>query len=139
MDRTYQEIDLTSALDVAGENIRSDVRDNQKGITLHLDLQVVDIKTCNPISNSAIEIWGANSTGAYSGVGGGMGNIVADATANLQSRAMRGIQLTNKDGAVIFDTLFPGHYSGRTNHIHGNHVSLIKSGANSRSNDPYRF
>ena len=31
---------------------------------------------------------------------------------------LRGIQLTGTDGAVRFDTIFPGYYMGRTNHIH---------------------
>jgi protocatechuate 3,4-dioxygenase beta subunit len=96
------------------------VRDNQKGLTIHLDFQVIDIKTCNPLQNAAIEIWGANSTGTYSGVQGGMGNSVPNPAANLQSQALRGIQITDKDGSVKFDSLFPGHYAGRTNHIHGN-------------------
>lgn len=41
---------------------------------------------------------------------------------------LRGIQLTDKDGAVSFRTIFPGVYPGRTNHIHfkvhiGGHAS----------------
>jgi protocatechuate 3,4-dioxygenase beta subunit len=31
---------------------------------------------------------------------------------------LRGIQLTGNDGSVSFDTIFPGFYPGRTNHIH---------------------
>ena len=31
---------------------------------------------------------------------------------------LRGIQITGKDGAVSFQTIFPGFYSGRTNHVH---------------------
>lgn len=31
---------------------------------------------------------------------------------------LRGIQITDKTGAVQFDTIFPGFYMGRTNHIH---------------------
>ena len=30
----------------------------------------------------------------------------------------RGIQLTGEDGLVQFQTIFPGFYMGRTNHIH---------------------
>jgi protocatechuate 3,4-dioxygenase beta subunit len=100
---------------------------------------MIDIKTCNPIPNAAIEIWGANSTGTYSGVSGGMGNMVADANANLKSQAMRGIQITDNDGVVKFDSLFPGHYAGRTNHIHGNMPVQAKNGSNSRSDDSCRF
>jgi protocatechuate 3,4-dioxygenase beta subunit len=41
---------------------------------------------------------------------------------------LRGIQLTDADGAVRFRTVFPGFYMGRTNHIHfkvrvGGHAS----------------
>jgi protocatechuate 3,4-dioxygenase beta subunit len=31
---------------------------------------------------------------------------------------LRGIQLTGEDGVVDFQTIFPGVYMGRTNHIH---------------------
>ena len=31
---------------------------------------------------------------------------------------LRGIQLTGADGAVAFQTIFPGFYQGRVNHIH---------------------
>lgn len=31
---------------------------------------------------------------------------------------LRGIQITGADGAVSFQTIFPGFYMGRTNHIH---------------------
>lgn len=30
----------------------------------------------------------------------------------------RGVQITDADGVVQFDTVFPGHYAGRTAHIH---------------------
>jgi protocatechuate 3,4-dioxygenase beta subunit len=104
---------------VAGESIRKDVTDGQKGLVVHLDLQVIDIKTCLPVTNSALEIWSANATGVYGGVNGGFGNGNGVTDPNLvQSKALRGIQISNKDGAVQFQTLFPGHYVGRTNHIH---------------------
>jgi protocatechuate 3,4-dioxygenase beta subunit len=31
---------------------------------------------------------------------------------------LRGIQITGPDGAVAFQTVFPGVYRGRTNHVH---------------------
>ena len=31
---------------------------------------------------------------------------------------LRGIQMTDGDGAVTFQTIFPGFYDGRTNHVH---------------------
>jgi protocatechuate 3,4-dioxygenase beta subunit len=39
--------------------------------------------------------------------------------ANQNNKALRGIQISDKDGAVEFETIIPGHYMGRTNHIHG--------------------
>jgi protocatechuate 3,4-dioxygenase beta subunit len=50
------------SLDVAGEHIRKDIKDNQKGVNLHLDIQVVDVNTCQPLKGIAVEIWAANST-----------------------------------------------------------------------------
>lgn len=32
---------------------------------------------------------------------------------------LRGIQPSTADGVVLFDTIVPGHYIGRTPHIHG--------------------
>lgn len=59
----------------------------------------------------------SNATGVYSGVqSGGNGNS-ADAT-NLNSTALRGIQQVDADGVAQFTTIFPGHYAGRSNHMH---------------------
>ncbi|KAH9896332.1 Intradiol ring-cleavage dioxygenase [Xylariomycetidae sp. FL2044] len=96
---------------VAGELIRSDNTDDEPGVPLHLDLQFVDINTCEPIPSMLIDIWACNSTGVYSGVANaGQGG--------LNATYLRGIQETDADGVVEFDTIFPGHYTGRTPHIH---------------------
>jgi hypothetical protein len=63
-------------------------------------------------------ILAANTTGVYSGAlaipnGSGMGD-----KANLNKQFLRGIQKTNDDGVVQFQTVFPGHYTGRATHIH---------------------
>jgi hypothetical protein len=50
-------------------------------------------------------------------VANGNGVGVGDAT-NINNTMLRGVQKTDKDGAVQFATLFPGHYIGRTTHIH---------------------
>lgn len=56
-----------------------------------------------------IDIWSCNSTGVYSGI---------EAEGTLQDSYMRGIQQTDDEGVVQFDTVFPGHYSGRATHEH---------------------
>jgi hypothetical protein len=48
---------ILTNLDVAGEFIRSDVRDGQAGVKLVLDTQVLDYKTCQPVKGALLEIW----------------------------------------------------------------------------------
>lgn len=96
---------------VKGEQIRSNVRDNQKGVPMHLEMQFMDIKTCKPATDVLVDIWSCNATGIYSGVS-------AAGQGGLQSSWLRGVQKTDTDGVVNFDTIFPGHYSGRATHEH---------------------
>jgi protocatechuate 3,4-dioxygenase beta subunit len=46
--------------------VRQDVRENQQGILLELDIGVIDTSTCQPLPNALVEIWQANATGFYS-------------------------------------------------------------------------
>lgn len=46
------------------------------------------------------------------------GNGNAADTANINATFLRGIQQSDSDGVVTFETVFPGHYSGRTTHHH---------------------
>ncbi|SPO00601.1 related to extracellular dioxygenase [Cephalotrichum gorgonifer] len=115
---------------VSGEFVREDVVETQEGVHLALDTQIIDIDTCEPVPNLYIEIWHCNSTGVYSGVvaqGNGVGT--ADPT-NLDNTFLRGVQQTDEDGVATFDTLFPGHYTGRTTHIH----VLVHTGAEPLAN-----
>ncbi|KAK3349510.1 Intradiol ring-cleavage dioxygenase [Lasiosphaeria hispida] len=101
---------------VAGEYVRENVIEKEPGVELTLDLQVLDIETCEPVKAAYLEIWHCNSTGVYSGVdqaGNGDGN-----KANLNATFLRGIQQTDAEGVAQFETLFPGHYTGRATHIH---------------------
>ena len=60
-----------------------------------------------------------NATGVYSGAMSPInGNNGASDKANLDRTFLRGVQKTDADGVVQFETLFPGHYSGRATHIH---------------------
>lgn len=59
-----------------------------------------------------------NSTGVYGGViDPTNGNGAAD-PSNVYNTWLRGVQKTDVDGVVQFSTLFPGHYTNRTVHIH---------------------
>ena len=57
-----------------------------------------------------------NSTGIYAGVPSGAD--YTPAPENVDTTFLRGFQETDQSGAVQFHTLFPGHYTGRTQHIH---------------------
>ncbi|TVY84533.1 hypothetical protein LSUE1_G000617 [Lachnellula suecica] len=103
---------------VSGELIRSDLREpaTQKGIDLIIDIQVIDVSTCKPLSEVMVDIWAANATGVYSGIvnpGNGNGD-----PGNKETTFGRGLQMTNEDGVANFTTIYPGHYTGRTQHIH---------------------
>ncbi|KAI0457057.1 Intradiol ring-cleavage dioxygenase [Xylaria acuta] len=97
---------------VVGEKLRSNVKDTEysEGIDLFLEVQYIDVNTCEAIPSVAIDIWNCNATGVYSGVESGQGG--------LNTTFLRGIQLTDYEGVASFETIFPGHYSGRAAHTH---------------------
>ncbi|KAH8730076.1 oxidoreductase-like protein [Phaeosphaeriaceae sp. PMI808] len=102
---------------VQGELVREDITDGQKGVPLTLDIQIIDVNTCKPVPKAFLEIWHCNSTGVYSGVvANGNGNV--NDASNLNKTFHRGIQKSDEDGVVVFETSFPGHYIGRATHIH---------------------
>ncbi|CAE6450257.1 unnamed protein product [Rhizoctonia solani] len=62
---------------VNNELLRQDIREDQEGVQLVLDIGVMDVTTCTPLEQALVEIWHCNSTGHYSGFasanGGGGG------------------------------------------------------------------
>ena len=94
---------------VAGEKMRRNVTEGMAGTPLALHLTVLNAGTCEPIKGANVEIWHASPTGIYSGV---------QAENTVGKTYMRGVQQTDGNGLVIFDTLYPGWYMGRTVHIH---------------------
>ncbi|KAI1338309.1 putative GPI anchored dioxygenase [Xylariaceae sp. FL0016] len=93
------------------EQIRSNVVEDVKGVPMHLELQFIDVNTCKPATELLIDTWSCNATGAYSGVS-------ARGEGGLATTYLRGVQPTDADGVVSFDTIFPGHYQGRATHQH---------------------
>ncbi|KYK58865.1 hypothetical protein DCS_05883 [Drechmeria coniospora] len=102
---------------VSGERVRENIVDGQDGISLFLDLQVIDVETCEPVPDVYVEIWHCNSTGVYSGVVA-QGNGNSQDASNINNTFLRGIQATDADGVANFESLMPGHYTGRTTHVH---------------------
>ncbi|KAI4950648.1 hypothetical protein J4E91_004533 [Alternaria rosae] len=103
---------------VEGELVREDVTEGQEGIPMTLDIQIIDVNTCEPVPQAFLEMWHCNATGVYSGVVAQGNGVGEDDESNLQNTALRGIQQSDKNGVVSFQTVFPGHYTGRATHIH---------------------
>ncbi|CAN8102280.1 unnamed protein product [Discula destructiva] len=102
---------------IPGQLVRSDILEGEAGVPLYIEIQLIDVNTCNPVVGEYLEIWNCNATGVYSGVvGAGNGNS-AD-LLNADATFLRGLQATDSEGVASFSTLFPGHYSGRANHVH---------------------
>jgi protocatechuate 3,4-dioxygenase beta subunit len=51
---------------VAYDHIRRNIRAGQAGVHLRLHMRVIDVSTCKPVHNAALDIWQANALGVYS-------------------------------------------------------------------------
>lgn len=89
--------------------VRSDIKESQAGQKTRLFIHVVHASDCSPIPNATVDVWHANALGVYSGF----------SNQGTQGQTwLRGRQFSDANGAVVFDTVFPGWYQGRTGHIH---------------------
>ncbi|KAK7542678.1 extracellular dioxygenase [Phyllosticta citribraziliensis] len=102
---------------VSQELFRSNITEDQLGVPLYLDVQVVDTETCEPLEGVAMDFWHCNATGVYSGVTAS-GNGESTDESNLNKTFLRGIQASDKDGVMQFISIVPGHYTSRATHIH---------------------
>ncbi|KAF5521092.1 Catechol 1,2-dioxygenase [Colletotrichum aenigma] len=102
---------------VSGESVRRNIIEDQEGVDIVLDYQVIDVDTCEPVPNVYLEMWHCNSTGVYSGIVASGNGDSSDET-NIDKTWLRGIQPTDEDGVAQFESIFPGHYTSRATHIH---------------------
>ncbi|CAE6531092.1 unnamed protein product [Rhizoctonia solani] len=111
---------------VANEFLRTDLREDQAGVDLVLDIGVIDTTTCTPLEDAMVEIWNCNATGAYAGfTAASLGAPPSGSSSTKRSTSMtdqytwlRGGYTTNSEGMVEFKTIYPGYYTSRTVHIH---------------------
>lgn len=90
--------------------IRQDITEGKEGVPTFLFLQVLDAQNgCVPVPNAVVDVWQADALGKYSG-------FAVEGTAG--ETFLRGVQFTDLNGIVLFQTIFPGLYPGRTTHIH---------------------
>jgi protocatechuate 3,4-dioxygenase beta subunit len=88
--------------------VRSNITEGKKGVALQLRLQVLDATTCKPLKGATVEVWHCDALGNYSGF----------SPPTSEKTYLRGGQRSNTAGNVIFRTIYPGWYQGRTTHIH---------------------
>ncbi|MFP2900024.1 protocatechuate 3,4-dioxygenase [Corallococcus sp. 4LFB] len=95
---------------------RKDISEGHDGLPVRLAFLIVN-ESCAPIPNATVDIWHAAPEGLYSGEDASDFCTSGDATARA-ARWFRGVQTTDANGRVDFDTCFPGWYSSRTIHLH---------------------
>ena len=92
---------------------RSEIHEGLPGHPLRLGLRVID-SACEPIAGVAVDVWHTDATGDYSEfTDGGSGKDEGEG-----SSFCRGFQVSDTDGIVDFQTIYPGWYGGRAVHIH---------------------
>jgi len=94
--------------------IRRDITSGIQGMPVRFAFRIVNADTCEPIQGANLEIWHTNRDGNYSALSG---QCSSDGTTLSQNFA-RGIQTSDANGWLYFDSVFPGWYSGRVTHMH---------------------
>lgn len=96
--------------------VRSDIRKGDGlGVNMTALITIANVtNNCNPLPGALVDIWHCDVDGNYSQYGG-----VQMQSSNYQSvNWFRGRQATDSNGRVVFKTIFPGWYQGRSTHIH---------------------
>jgi len=96
-------------------DIRVDPSDGsvKAGLPLTLRLRIVSIGVsgCVPLAGAIVDIWHCDAQGVYSDA--------TDPGFDTQGKKfLRGYQVTDESGGVLFTTIYPGWYPGRAVHIH---------------------
>ncbi|KLO08582.1 aromatic compound dioxygenase [Schizopora paradoxa] len=101
---------------VNDELVRTDMREDQAGVDLNLDVVIIDSSTCKPVPDALVELWSANATGIY----GAFEHSAVGRNPPMSSSNtwLRGGFPTDDGGSVELRTVYPGFYPGRTVHVH---------------------
>ena len=95
--------------------VRRQITEGRAGVPVRVDLRVIDGATCKPSEHARVDIWHADAQGIYSGYEG-QGD--KQDLSTVGQKFLRGTQFTDDKGAVSFETIYPGWYTGRATHIH---------------------
>ncbi|RDH32748.1 Intradiol ring-cleavage dioxygenase [Aspergillus welwitschiae] len=120
--------------------LRQDIVEDQVGVPFVLDIGLMDIHTCEPLSNALVDIWHCNASGSYSSFTGldpdipfqdqyfestgeqlpakNEGESDTSFLATDNTTWLRGMWPTDDNGATSFTSIFPGFYTNRAIHVH---------------------
>ena len=98
--------------------VRADITEGLAGIPLDIAFTVLD-ETGHAYPGASVDIWHCDAQGHYSGF------VQPGAPGARGSTFLRGTQSVFPDGLVLFHSIYPGWYHGRTTHIH----FKVKNGA----------
>jgi protocatechuate 3,4-dioxygenase beta subunit len=94
------------------------------GVPLQIVLTVVDSTNgCRPLADAAVYVWHCDIDGNYSMYSQGASN----------ENYLRGVQPTDTNGVVTFDSVYPAAYSGRWPHVHFEVFRDLASATNGRN------
>ncbi len=80
-------------------------------LRLNLRLSTIAANACSPLAGVLVDVWHNDARGEYS-------DVRDRKYDNRGKKFLRGYQVTDANGLVSFDTIYPGWYPGRTVHIH---------------------
>jgi protocatechuate 3,4-dioxygenase beta subunit len=91
---------------------RRDVTEGRSGLPVTLALTIVNTSAgCAALANAAVAIWQCDAEGHYS-------EYSQPGYNGTGQTYLRGLQTTDANGQVSFQTVYPGWYAGRATHIH---------------------
>ncbi|WP_336604085.1 intradiol ring-cleavage dioxygenase [Rothia nasimurium] len=103
--------DVLEMTGVERQNITTSIGSTEAvaGVPMTVTLQVIDMVNDNqPMANAAVYLWHCDAQGNYSMYSEGY----------TDQTWLRGVQVTDAEGKVTFETIVPGCYTGRWPHLH---------------------
>ncbi len=94
---------------------RRDITEGHPGAPMRIRFVVMDAANCMPVAGARIDVWQTRADGYYSGYPGQGDKQNVDTSGGT---FMRGTQIADARGEVLFHSVYPAWYRGRTPHVH---------------------
>ena len=91
---------------------RRNITEGLPGTPLLVSLRLVETGSCEPVAGATVVIWHTSASGLYSGYPD------QGEEGTTGETFLRGKQVTDANGVVEFETIYPGWYPTRAVHIH---------------------